>query len=132
MVPNTRSPAIVIVDDDADMLSLLRILMLDVAPTYDILAVGDAQSALNYLAERPIPLLITDYMMPHMNGLELTRAVKAASPATHVVMITAYSSAMLEQRAREYQVDTFLAKEAMFTLKDVARSVLGLTTPVDE
>lgn len=92
MDPNTCPRAILIVDDDGDILRLRRLLLLDLAPTYDILAMGDAPSTLTYVAERPIQLLNTDYMMPHMNGLRLSAAVKAASPTTHVVMITVYSS----------------------------------------
>jgi two-component system, response regulator, stage 0 sporulation protein F len=132
MTQTTLSPAILIVDDDADMLKLLPLLVQNVAPTYDILTAGDAQNALERLAERPIALLITDYMMPDMNGLQLTAAVKAASPTTHVIMLTAYSSAVLEQRARDERVDTFLAKDAMFDLKDVVRDILGLTTSADD
>jgi len=127
MTESPYPPAILIVDDDLDMLGLLRLLVQRVAPAYDVLMASDGQSALTHLETRPIALLITDYMMPNMNGLQLTAAVKTASPTTHVIMITAYSSALLEQRARDYQVDTFLAKEAMFDLKDVVRSVLGLS-----
>src|SRR5215203_4823029 len=125
-------PVILLVDDDLDMLRLLRMLLLTLAPTYDILTAAAGSGALAHLAERPIQLLITDYMMPEMNGLELTAAVKKASPTTHVILITAYSSALLEQRARDYNVDTFLAKEAMFDLKDVVRRVLGLPMLADE
>jgi YesN/AraC family two-component response regulator len=93
-------PAIVIVDDEPDILRLLKIFMQDIAPTMAILTAKDGESALQYLTEYTVPLLITDYMMPVMNDLELTAVVKAISPATHVIMITAYGSALLVQRAR--------------------------------
>src|SRR5260370_25610168 len=93
-----RPPAIMIVDDEPDILVLVKVFMHDLAPTYDILTMSDAQSALGHLANRTIPLLITDYMMPGMNGLQLTAAVKAASPMTHVILATGYDSAALEQR----------------------------------
>jgi DNA-binding NtrC family response regulator len=87
----------------------------------------DAQSALRHLAHRAVPLVITDYMMPGMNGLQLTAAVKAISPMTHVILATAYGSAALEQRAREQQVDTFLHKADLFDrLEGVVRNVLQL------
>jgi two-component system response regulator (stage 0 sporulation protein F) len=84
-----QPPAILIVDDEPDILVLLNQLMHNLAPTYDILTMSDAQSALRHLARRTVPLLITDYMMPGMNGLQLTAAVKAASPMTHVILATA-------------------------------------------
>jgi len=132
MDPPPQPPAILIVDDDPDILALLRFLLHNLAPTYDVLTAADGPRALAYLAGRPITLLITDYMMTPMNGLQLTAAVKAASPTTHVIMITAYSSALLEQRARAERVDTFLAKEAMFDLKDVVRRVLGLPVQTED
>jgi two-component system response regulator (stage 0 sporulation protein F) len=122
-----RPPAILLVDDEPDILALLKLFMHQLAPRYDILTMSDAQSALRHLADRTVPLLITDYMMPGMNGLELTAAVKAASPMTHVILATGYDSAALEQRAREQHVDTFLPKAALFDrLEDVVRSVLRL------
>jgi two-component system, response regulator, stage 0 sporulation protein F len=123
---STQPPAILIVDDAPEMLVLLNHLMRHLAPTYDIITVSDAQRALRHLAQRTVPLVITDYMMPGMNGLQLTAAVKAASPTTHVILATGYSSAELEQRALEQQVDTFLPKADLFELlEDVVRRVLG-------
>ncbi|MEO7909897.1 MAG: response regulator [Roseiflexaceae bacterium] len=125
----SQSPAILIVDDDPDILDLLQIFMQDLAPTYDIIAIRDAHSALRHLAHHIVPLLITDYMMPGMNGLLLTTAVKSASPMTHVILATAYGSAALEQRAREQGVDTVLSKTVLFDrLEDVVRSVLRLAS----
>jgi two-component system, response regulator, stage 0 sporulation protein F len=117
--------AILIVDDDPDILALLHLIMQNLVPTYDIIPLRDTHSALRHLAHRTVPLLITDYMMPGMDGLQLTAAVKMASPMTHVILATAYGSAALEQRAREQHVDTFLPKTALFDrLEDVAWSVL--------
>src|SRR5258705_1296449 len=59
---STQLPVILIVDDDSDIRALLDLLMHHLAPTYDIITVRDAQSALSHLAHRTVPLLITDYM----------------------------------------------------------------------
>jgi len=129
MDPSTQLPAILIVDDDSDILALLNLFMHRLAPAYDIITVNDAQSALRHLAQRTVPLVITDYMLPGMNGLQLTAAVKAISPMTHVILATTYDSSALEQRAREQHVDTFLLKADLFDrLEGVVRNVLQLTS----
>ena len=123
-------PVILIVDDEPDLLILLYHFMHRLAPMYDILTASDGQSALTYLVHRTVPLLITDYMMLGMDGLQLTAAVKAASTTTHVILTSGDSSAEMERRAREQQVDTFLPKVQFFVrLEDVVRSILHLDSP---
>jgi DNA-binding NtrC family response regulator len=130
MDQSTQPPVILIVDDAPDVLLLVEVLLHHLTPTYDIMTALDAQSALRHMAQRTVPLLITDYMMPEMNGLQLTAAVKATSPATHVILISADDSAALERRAREQQVDTFLPKaELLDHLEDVVRNVLRRSSP---
>jgi DNA-binding NtrC family response regulator len=122
-----RPPAILLVDDESDILALLKLFMADLAPAYDILTASDAHSALLVLGDRTVPLLITDYMMPGMNGLQLTAVVKTNSPTTHVIVATGYVSAAIAQQAREQHVDTFLPKRELFDrLEDMVRSVLQL------
>lgn len=48
---------------------------------------------------RDVDLLITDYEMPHENGLELSKRFRDHHPRTPVVMITAHASAFLEAQA---------------------------------
>jgi DNA-binding NtrC family response regulator len=125
MAQTTHPPAILIVDDDHEILTLLRIYLHTLAPSYAIVTAEDAQSALTHLAQHTVPLLITDYMMPGMNGLQLAAAVKAISPTTYVIIVTAYDTVALEQQARNQRVDLFLAKDVMFDhLESAVRAAL--------
>jgi two-component system, response regulator, stage 0 sporulation protein F len=108
-VPN-HIPAIVLVDDEPDILRMLAMFVRRICPAYALLPVARAADALTLVDERPVPLVITDYNMPGMNGLELTTAIKAAAPTTRVIMITGYPTPELERAARAQQVDVFLAK----------------------
>ena len=107
---DSRPPAIVVVDDEPDVLAILHRLMRDVAFPYDIVAVNSAEAALDQVGLYPVPLLITDYNMPGLDGIQLIEAVKAVSPSTRVVLITAYATPELERRARATPVDYYLVK----------------------
>jgi two-component system, response regulator, stage 0 sporulation protein F len=123
-----RPPAILIVDDEPDMLAVLDYFVHRLAPTYDIVTVSDAHSALSQLAHRSVPLLIVDYLMPGMNGLQLIAAAKAASPTTYVILATGSPAAELGHPGTDQQVDTFLLKRDIpEQLADVVQRVLRTT-----
>ena len=107
-------PAVLVVDDHPGILTVLHRLLLEFVPTYEVVPFSDGESALAHAAQRAVPLVFTDYNMPVMSGLELTAALKAATPGIHVAMITAYDTAELRQRARVCGVDYFLPKPFAF------------------
>ncbi len=56
-------------------------------------------------------LMLTDYKMPEMNGLELTRALRSFDGGrTGVIMLTGYNWEIIEDEARKEGVDSILAK----------------------
>ena len=119
-------PAIVLVDDEPDVRIILRRLLASVADGYTIASVGTGADALAVIAARPVPLLITDYNMPGMSGVELAQRVKATSPATMVVLITAYISAELEQRGKAAGADSIVAKPfSLDQVEAIVRRALG-------
>lgn len=120
-----RNPAIVLVEDEPDILIILHRLMRDLTGGYDIVTVTSGAEALAQIALRPVPLVITDYNMPGMNGLQLTSSVKETSPETRVVLITAYATPDLERRARDQRVDYYLPKPfPLDRLEQIVREVL--------
>ncbi len=120
-----RNPAIILVEDEPDILIILHRLMRDLTGGYDIITVNSGADALAQIALRRVPLVITDYNMPGMNGLQLAAAIKETSPDTCVVMITAYATPELEKRAREQRIDYYLAKPfPLDRLEHIVRDVL--------
>jgi CheY-like chemotaxis protein len=118
-------PAVLVVDDHPGILTVLHRLLLEFVPAYEIVPFSDGESALAHATQRAVPLVFTDYHMPVMTGLELTAALKVATPGIRVAMITAYDTADLRRRARACGVDYFLPKPFAFDdLEDIVRIAL--------
>lgn len=86
---------IVIADDSRTARFLIR-QYLEMAGFFqaDFIEVGSGREALDHLKENAVDLVITDYKMPEMDGLDLLRRVKA-SPKLHdlpVLVITSFAN----------------------------------------
>lgn len=78
---------ILVVEDDAELRGLFRRVL--EKNGYETLEAADGQQALDVLDENYIDLIISDIMMPVMDGYELVRSLREAGIATPVLMITA-------------------------------------------
>lgn len=74
-----------------------------------ILAENGREALELYHAQRP-DMIVSDILMPEMDGLELAAAIKSASPSTPVVMTTAFNDADYLLRAIEIGVDEYVLK----------------------
>jgi len=81
---------IVLVDDEGEVRRIIAILL--ERGGYVVEAYADPSSALERLqvVDRPCDLLVTDYHMPGMNGLELARLVHAAQPTLPILLMSGY------------------------------------------
>lgn len=102
--------AILIVDDNPVNLKLARVLL--AAEGYQLRTAADAEEALATLASFRPCLILMDIQLPRMDGLELTRLLKA-NPETRgivVIAVTAYAMKGDEDRAREAGCDDYVVK----------------------
>jgi CheY-like chemotaxis protein len=121
-----RHPAVLVVDDERVILTILHRVLRDLTQECDIITTTNGAEALAQLERRPVRLVITDYNMAGMNGLQLTAAIKERAPETCVVLITAFASPELHKSARMHQVDHFLPKPfALDTLRNIIRATLA-------
>lgn len=122
---SSHHPAIVLVEDEPDILIILHRLMRDLTGGYDIITVSGGTEALLQLTRRPVSLVITDYSMPGMDGLQLAAAIKATSPNTRVVVMSSYTTPQIERQAHEQYVDYYLPKPFPLNhLERIVRDVL--------
>ena len=76
----------------------------------DVSLAEDSGWAVELLGARGFDLLVTDYKLPGMNGLELFRAARERQPAIDAVLITAFGSVDLAVEAMKAGVADFLTK----------------------
>jgi two-component system response regulator (stage 0 sporulation protein F) len=82
---------VLLVDDETDIRSIYAELLEDLG--YRVLSEPDGPSALaSVKQEAGIDLVITDYMMPNMNGLKFLKLLRAMRPLVPVIMITGFTS----------------------------------------
>jgi two-component system chemotaxis response regulator CheY len=95
-----------IVDDDADSTFLARRNLLQVFPGATIEHAQNGPVALEKLASHDFTAVITDYRMPHMDGLTLVRKIRTLGLQVPIVLRTAMED--LEGPARAAGVDFVL------------------------
>jgi CheY-like chemotaxis protein len=104
----TESFSILVVDDNPSMALALR----DVLEMKGIIAYAarSGQEALEILRAHPVDLLLTDVIMPEMNGLNLYRETKKTCPRLTTFFMTAYSADDLIQQGMREGIKTILNK----------------------
>ena len=98
---------ILIVDDDKSILRMLEFGLKKMGPDYQFFTARDIYNALEQIETEWFDLVVTDYMMPGMTGVDLARAVRKISPDTQVVLMTAYGSSELRNTTDNLGIDGF-------------------------
>ncbi len=118
LAPTTlHRPRILVADDNSDMRQYIRRLMEE---RYEIIAVPDGQAALEAIHERAPDLVLTDVMMPQVDGFGLLRAIRANEKTRTIPVILLSARAGEESRiegmergADDYLIKPFSARELL-------------------
>ena len=122
---------IVVADDDLEYREIVRALLGPMSDTMTI--VGEAADGAEALAlvrrERP-DIVITDLMMPRLNGVELTRRIRRELPETKIILMSSFPEDAYRLMASDSGADTFLSKrvitsELLPAIADVIRRRLS-------
>ena len=108
MAKKTREEVILVVDDSPETLEVLhRNIQL---MGFEVYSCESAEEAMSILAERHVDLVITDYHMPFVGGLDLIRHIRDNYRKTEVMMITGYASVEGAVEAIKAGAEEYLAK----------------------
>jgi len=96
--PRGRGESVLVVDDEGALLKLTQKMLAGLG--YHALAATDTASALTLARERkePIDLLMTDVVMPEMNGLDLAGQIKKVHPDLKILFMSGYTADVIARR----------------------------------
>ncbi len=103
---------LLIVDDHPDLATTLARTVAQVCPGIEVLASQGGREALEQIQDLRLDLLITDLMMPEMNGMELIEKLRTrpAGPPAFIVLMTAYDVPGLEENFQRLKVNQTILK----------------------
>jgi diguanylate cyclase (GGDEF)-like protein len=112
--PREHAPLVLIVDDHADNVEVIRVRL--EARGYRTTCAGDGEEALRLVAETPPDLILLDVMMPHMDGNEVARRIKADEtlPFIPIIMQTALDSTESKVEGLGAGADDYITKPIDF------------------
>src|SRR3954469_18922415 len=116
--------AVLVVDDEAVLTMAAAFGLRDAG--FSVIEAFDGRNALELLAETAVDVIVTDYMMPRLSGLELAVALKEnpAPATTPIVLTTAVPNEVVERHPglftvvlqKPYDLDRLVA-----TVRDLAK-----------
>jgi phosphoserine phosphatase RsbU/P len=126
---------ILVAEDDPDTLAFLALMLTQAG--HEVHTRPDGEMAWQALKREHFPLLLTDCMMPHMDGFELVQKIRHAEwPYTYTILLTAYGGRENYFRGMEAGADDFLAKpcdlDELRARIQVGQRIISLQTEVQQ
>ena len=115
--------SVLIVEDDADLLSFLAS---HFAQDYTVLTAVNGIEALQQLSQNAVSLIISDWMMPEMDGAEFCRRLRANRDTSHIplIMLTAKTDDDSKAESMQMGADAFIEKPFSMKYLDACLSNL--------
>ena len=104
--PKTKT--LLIADDEPNIRRVLQAIF--AKDGYEVQVAENGVKALEWAAANPVSLLITDLIMPDMNGVELIQKVKQKQPETVAIVITAYATIKTCVDAMRFGASDYITK----------------------
>jgi DNA-binding response OmpR family regulator len=107
--PAVEISSLLVVEDDADLRAFI---VAGLKPNYEVIEAGNGQEGLEKACEHIPDLIVTDLMMPVMDGIEMCRQVKTNPETSHIpmIMLTAKSSVENQVEGLNMGADDYMTK----------------------
>ena len=104
----SESAHILVIDDEKNYLLVLQTLLEDEG--YTVTAINDPETALAFLQESEVDVVVTDMKMPGVSGMEILRQVKKQLPHIPVLIMTAFGSIESAVETMKYGAFDYITK----------------------
>ena len=113
-------PSILLVEDEAKMRRLLELQLGDEG--FMAQTAGDAETGLQMLSKQPYDLIVTDFKLPGMSGLEFLQSVRRSDANVPVIVMTAYGTVesaveAMKAGANDYVLKPFSLAELVLVIR---------------
>ena len=106
--PHEQRPCVLLVEDDPALRRYLEV-VLD-RNGYEVLSAGDGLQAMKFLLAAQVDVIVTDALMPNLDGYELCRFVRNSEHLAHLPIILLSALDPRNTTDESEQVNAFLAK----------------------
>lgn len=110
-LPRNSGPwSILVVDDERDIRDAVRGLLERGLKNAKVHTAASGAEGLAVLQNQPIDLIVTDYKMPGMNGIEFLHAAQKVAPSAPRILITAFERELAEEMSGPAGVEVVFTK----------------------
>jgi DNA-binding NtrC family response regulator len=92
-----RAPVLIVDDEEIVIASITAFLQLDA--DFDVHGFTDPEQAARFAVENPVDVVVSDYLMPKMNGIQLLARIKELQPEASRVLLTGHADKQSAIRA---------------------------------
>ncbi len=115
---------ILVVDDEQGVLNSVKKVIGSRYPDYHLELVGSPSKALNKLKDKKYDLIITDLMMPGIDGLELIKRIRTLDENAKIMMMTGFATMKTALLAMREGAAKYISKP--FTRSELLEALDGL------
>ncbi len=90
-MPGTEDKVTVVIVDDEDMVLTSLSSLLSLETEYDVKSYTSPKEALSYVSEHDVDIVLSDYLMPEMDGISFLAQVREVRPEVPRIILTGYA-----------------------------------------
>ena len=114
------------VEDDEDQAEIMKIILEKLNPKIGVETVKNGSECLEKIEQNRYSIILLDYLLPNMNGIEVLKKMKEMEYDVPVVVITGYGDAQIEKEVTEYGAASYVVKKRVDYLKTTYNVIMDI------